>query len=104
MCELCASSKQHRYHTFVAAVKRLRDQKLVLQSDLQELGKIFQPKYKEIASSILVQKADLNENFEKLSTAINKHEEVFLRKIKNALNELKTILNKKTLQIPGDPK
>lgn len=95
VCELCASSKKHRDHTFVAAVKRLRDQKLVLQSDLQELGKIFQPKYKEIASRILVQKADLNENFEKLSTAINKHEEVFLRKIKNGLNELKTILNKK---------
>lgn len=59
VCELCASSKKHRDHTFVAAVKRLRDQKLVLQSDLQELGKIFQPKYKEIASRILVQKADI---------------------------------------------
>lgn len=82
VCELCASSEKHSDHKILALVKILQNRKRVLQKDLQELGKIIHPKYQEIASSIFVQKADLNEMFKNLSTAINKHEKVFLSKKK----------------------
>lgn len=92
---MCASSEKHSDHKIVAVVKILQNRKRVLQKDLQELGKIIHPKYQEIASSIFVQKADLNEMFKNLSTAVNKREKVFLSKIKDAINKLKTILNNK---------
>nr|XP_034309667.1 tripartite motif-containing protein 45-like [Crassostrea gigas] len=95
ICAHCTSSTQHQGHTFVYIVKILEKQRFVLQEDLQELEKFIFPKYQEVASSIPVQKANLNTSSQKIASNISKHGEeihkeidVIIKKLKSDLDEM----------------
>lgn len=95
ICVQCVYSKEHQGHTFVDIVRDLEEQKYVLENDLQELEKSIFPKFQEIESFIKVQKADLNENSQKLKTAIDKtgkdlysEIDIIIEKLKSNLNEI----------------
>ncbi|XP_052673698.1 tripartite motif-containing protein 3-like [Crassostrea angulata] len=90
ICLACVSSGEHLGHKSVQILKTLETKKEILQRDLQELEKSIYPKYQEIASNILVQKANLNENSLKLTTDISKYGENFHREIDNAIQKLKS--------------
>ncbi|XP_065929952.1 E3 ubiquitin-protein ligase TRIM71-like [Magallana gigas] len=105
ICVQCTSSTQHQGHTFVYIVNILEKQRSALQKDLQELEKLNFPKYQEIASSILVQRATLNSSSQKIASDISKHGEEMhkeideiIRKLKSDLDEIDskylTVLNK----------
>ncbi|XP_052693320.1 E3 ubiquitin-protein ligase TRIM71-like [Crassostrea angulata] len=93
ICVLCVSSKEHHTHSVVDILNILESKKHVLQKDLQELEKSIYPKYQKIASSIPVQKANLNKNSQKITTAISRHGEDLHREVDNIVKKLKTDLS-----------
>ncbi|XP_052703559.1 uncharacterized protein LOC128179919 [Crassostrea angulata] len=76
ICAKCISSGKHSEHKQVDIFQSFENKTEILQKDLQELEIFIYPKYKEIASDIPVQKADLSKNSRKLTTAIDKQGEI----------------------------
>lgn len=71
----------------------MKTKKEILNIDLQKLEKSIDSKYKEAASIIQVQKADINRNSHKLTTAIEKHGEDLNMEIDNMIIKLKSRLD-----------
>nr|XP_034332947.1 uncharacterized protein LOC105332276 [Crassostrea gigas]XP_034332948.1 uncharacterized protein LOC105332276 [Crassostrea gigas] len=90
ICVECVSSGEHLGHKMVGILKIVENKKEAIHRDLQELEKNINPIYQEMASNIPVQKADLTENSQKLTTAIEKHGEDLHREIDTALEKLKS--------------
>lgn len=90
ICVHCAAAKTHRGHTFFDVVKTFESKKQVLQRDLHELEKIINPKFQDIASSILFRKGELKENSKKLISAVVKHGEDLHREIDTTIQSLKS--------------
>ncbi|XP_065936972.1 E3 ubiquitin-protein ligase TRIM71-like [Magallana gigas] len=94
ICTLCVSTGEHLGHKQVDfTLKSLETKKEILKEDLKELEKFIYPKYTEIASIIPIQKADLNENSKKLTTAFDKHGEDLHSEIDAIIQKLKSDLN-----------
>eukprot|EP00105_Crassostrea_gigas_P043506 XP_019927654.1 PREDICTED: uncharacterized protein LOC105339989 [Crassostrea gigas] len=93
ICLECVSSGDHLGHKQVGILKKLDTRKEALKKDLHELENSIYPKYQEIASNLPVQKADLNKNTKKLTTALDKHGEDLHREIDNAIKKLKSDVN-----------
>uniref|UniRef100_K1QMD4 Tripartite motif-containing protein 3 n=1 Tax=Magallana gigas TaxID=29159 RepID=K1QMD4_MAGGI len=90
ICLECVSSGEHLGHKQVGILKKLDTKKEALKKDLHELENSIYPKYQEIASILLVQKADLNKNSNKLTAALDKHGEDLHREIEIAITKLKS--------------
>ncbi|XP_034332946.2 E3 ubiquitin-protein ligase TRIM71 [Magallana gigas] len=90
ICVECVSSDEHLGHKMVGILKIVEKKKEALQRDLQELENTIYPKYREMASNIPVQRADLSKNSLKLTTAIEKHGEYLHREIDTAIEKFKS--------------
>ncbi|XP_052704881.1 uncharacterized protein LOC128180769 [Crassostrea angulata] len=90
ICAKCISSGKHSGHKKIDIFQSFESKTEVLHKDLQELEKFIYPKYKEIASDIPVQKADLSKNSRKLTTAIDKQGKVWHREIDAIITNLKS--------------
>ncbi|XP_065927706.1 tripartite motif-containing protein 2-like [Magallana gigas] len=90
ICVECVSSSEHLGHKQVGILKILDTNREALKKDLQELENSIYSKYQEIASYIPIQKADLNKNSKKLTTALDKHGEDLHREIDIAIQKLKS--------------
>nr|XP_034329565.1 uncharacterized protein LOC117690198 [Crassostrea gigas] len=93
VCELCVSFDEHQTHDVVDFLDNLKNKTQFLQYVLQDLENTIYPKYQEIAFNLSDQKADLNNNSQKLTTAINKHGEDLHREIDNTIQKLKSDLD-----------
>ncbi|XP_065927987.1 uncharacterized protein [Magallana gigas] len=90
ICVECVSSDEHLGHKMVGILKIVEEKKEALQRDLQELENTIYPKYREMASNIPVQRADLSKNSLKLTAAIEKHGEYLHREIDTAIEKFKS--------------
>lgn len=90
ICVHCVSSGEHLGHRAVDILKNFERVKEKLKNDLQELEESIYPKYQEIASNILLQKAALGENTQKLSAEISKRGEDWHREVENIIMKLKS--------------
>nr|XP_034330231.1 E3 ubiquitin-protein ligase TRIM71-like [Crassostrea gigas] len=90
VCIYCFSTQNHQNHNLVDILSIIERKMKHLQRDLEELDKFIHPKYKEIASNIPVQKAELSKNSQKLTTAIDKQGEVWHREIDTIITNLKS--------------
>eukprot|EP00105_Crassostrea_gigas_P015997 XP_011433199.1 PREDICTED: uncharacterized protein LOC105332340 [Crassostrea gigas] len=88
ICLQCISFGEHHGHELVEISKILENKKKKLDRDLQELENSIFPKYQEIASIIPVQTNDLNQNFQKLASAISKRGEDMHKEIYIAMQKL----------------
>ncbi|XP_052681785.1 uncharacterized protein LOC128162578 [Crassostrea angulata] len=92
ICAKCVSSGKHSGHKKIDIFQSFESKTEILQKDLQELDIFIYPKYKEIASNISVQKADLSKNSRNLTTAIDKQGVVWHREIDTIITNLKSNL------------
>nr|XP_034305532.1 tripartite motif-containing protein 45-like [Crassostrea gigas] len=90
ICETCASSEEHNDHQFIEITKTMDNKKEIIQKHLQELEKTIYLKYQEIASIITDQKIALNENFQRLTTEIDKHGEDLHKEINTIIRNMKS--------------
>lgn len=66
LCVECVSSRKHLGHKAFEILKHLENKKKDVKRDLQELENIIYPQYKEIASCIPVEKANLRKEIDSL--------------------------------------
>uniref|UniRef100_A0A8W8MP14 B box-type domain-containing protein n=2 Tax=Magallana gigas TaxID=29159 RepID=A0A8W8MP14_MAGGI len=93
ICAPCISSGNHQSHKLVDIFNTFKSKKEDLQRDLNEFKNILSPKYQEIVNNITVQKADVKNNSQKFTTAIDKHGEVWHREIDTIIQKLKSDLD-----------
>nr|XP_034335376.1 E3 ubiquitin-protein ligase TRIM71-like [Crassostrea gigas] len=93
ICVQCVSSGEHLGHKVVGFTEKLQLKKEILLNDLQELEKSISPKYQALAEITTVQKAELNKNSQKLTSAIDKQREVWHREIDTIIQKLKSDLD-----------
>lgn len=93
ICAHCISSGNHRNHSLVDIFIKHETRKQEIQRDLAELERTLFPKHQEIANHITFQKVDLNNNSQKLKTALNKQGEDLHKEIDNIINILKSDLD-----------
>ncbi|XP_065928638.1 E3 ubiquitin-protein ligase TRIM71 [Magallana gigas] len=93
LCVYCITTGNHQNHNLIDIFSITERKKIELQEDIKELEKSLSPKYQEIVNILTVQKADLSKNSQKLTSAIDKHGEVWHREIDTIIQKLKSDLD-----------
>ncbi|XP_056002866.1 pyrin-like [Ostrea edulis] len=110
VCSTCVSSSKHEGHDISDILEKLSAKTKSLQKDLEELQTRIFPRYEEMASDVQTEKAELERNYGKLTTAADQQEEILHREITAIVNQRKSyiqemknkhlsILNKTTIEI-----
>ncbi|XP_062593771.1 uncharacterized protein LOC134255271 [Saccostrea cucullata] len=90
VCSLCIITETHKGHTISILLDIFNSKREVIRKDTEELEQILSPTYKEIATIIEAQIANLDGEYGKLSTAVTKHGEEFHKEIDNIVKKLST--------------
>lgn len=88
ICAECVSSKDHLGHKQADILKAIDAKKETLQKDLKELENLIVPEYQAFSLKIPIQKGDISENSERVTTAIQKHGEYLHREIESAVKRM----------------
>ncbi|XP_048743821.2 chromosome alignment-maintaining phosphoprotein 1-like [Ostrea edulis] len=89
VCSTCVSDK-HRGHILCNVLKKLGSKAQSLQKDLEELKTRIYPRYEKMASDVQTEKAGLETNYEKLTTAADQQGEILHREITAIVNQRKS--------------
>ncbi|XP_061175869.1 uncharacterized protein LOC133184806 [Saccostrea echinata] len=89
VCSSCFTSNQHQGHSFSDLSEIYNSKKNDIAKDTEELQNIISPAYKEITKDIETQIANLDREYEKLTTAVTEHGEQWHREIDNVINAMK---------------
>ncbi|XP_056004048.1 tripartite motif-containing protein 2-like [Ostrea edulis] len=110
VCITCVSSGKHKGHKLSEFLDKLNSKTQSLQKDLEELETRIYPRYEKMASDVQTEKAEIETNYGKLTTAAEQEGEILHREItaivnqrKSAIQEMKnkhlSTLNKNTEEI-----
>ena len=88
ICEECASSTEHERHKKETFIKLYSLKEELILRDLQELEDIIYPSYKEVASNIPGQRADLDKHSQKLKISLNNKAETLHREIDSIIQKM----------------
>ncbi|XP_078342041.1 uncharacterized protein LOC111107657 [Crassostrea virginica] len=90
ICAICSSKDEHEQHKKEDIIKAMTEKKELIRKDLQELEKSIYPKYQEAATNIPVQRADVNNHSQKLTTALDKQGEALHTEIDTIIQGMKS--------------
>ncbi|XP_056015321.1 uncharacterized protein LOC130052978 [Ostrea edulis] len=90
VCSTCVTSGEHEGHKFSDVMKKLGSKTESLQKDLEELETRIYPQYEEMASGVQTEKAELETNYGKLTTAADQQGELLHREITAIVNKRKS--------------
>ncbi|XP_056007591.1 uncharacterized protein LOC125660884 [Ostrea edulis] len=90
VCSTCVSSSKHEGHDISDILEKLNAKTESLQKDLDELETRIYPRYEEMASGVQTEKAELEANYEKLTTDADQHGEALHREITAIVNQRKS--------------
>ncbi|XP_011421416.3 tripartite motif-containing protein 2-like isoform X1 [Magallana gigas] len=90
ICSSCMASEKHRGHKFLELSEVYKTKKEVMEKDKVELDNLISPTYDDIALDLENQIANLDGEYEKLTTTISKQKEQWHREIDNVINKMKT--------------
>lgn len=85
VCFSCISKGNHLGHNLIDIMNIFQRKKDDLRKDLKELEELILPKFEDYASYIQVQKTELFENSNKLTTSVQKQGEYLQREIDNII-------------------
>ncbi|XP_062621124.1 uncharacterized protein LOC134282739 [Saccostrea cucullata] len=89
ICALCSASKQHEGHKFLVLEEVYNSKKNEIAKDTEELQDIISPTYEEITNDLETQIANLDGEYEKLTTAVTEHGKQWHKEIDNVINAMK---------------
>ncbi|XP_055999400.1 E3 ubiquitin-protein ligase Midline-1-like [Ostrea edulis] len=90
VCIACVSSGKHKDHKFSDIHEKLSSKTQSLQNDLEELETIIYPRYDEMSSDVQTEKAKVETNYGKLTTAADQQGKVLHREITAIVNKRKS--------------
>ncbi|XP_078331121.1 uncharacterized protein LOC111124994 [Crassostrea virginica] len=90
VCPLCVDSSEHEQHRKTDILTWFETKRELMQKDLQDLEKSIYPRYQEAATNIPVQRADVNERSQKLTTALDKQGEALHTEIDTIIQGMKS--------------
>ncbi|XP_062602283.1 uncharacterized protein LOC134263953 [Saccostrea cucullata] len=90
VCSLCIITDTHKGHTIITLLDIFNSKRELIGKDTEELEQIISPTYEEIATDIETQIANLDGEYNELSTAVTKHGEEWHKEIDKIVNKLKT--------------
>ncbi|XP_056000287.1 tripartite motif-containing protein 2-like [Ostrea edulis] len=90
VCINCVTTDKHRGHKISDILEKLGSKTQGLQNDLEELETRVYPRYEEMASDVQTEKANLETNYEQLTTAADQQEEIWHREITAIVNQVKS--------------
>ncbi|XP_056003999.1 E3 ubiquitin-protein ligase TRIM36-like [Ostrea edulis] len=94
VCIKCVSSGKHEGHKLSEFLEKLSAKTKNLPKDLEELETRIYPRYEEMASNIQTEKADIETNYGKLTTAAEQEGEILHREITAIVNQRKSVIQK----------
>ncbi|XP_048742773.2 E3 ubiquitin-protein ligase TRIM71-like [Ostrea edulis] len=89
VCSICVSNK-HRGHILCNVLKNLDSMTQRLQQDLEELETRIYPRYNEMSSDFQTEKAQIETNYRKLTTATDQQGEILHQEITAIVNQRKS--------------
>ena len=87
ICASCVSSGDHDHHKNIDILTHLKNNKELIEKDLQELQKLIRPQFQQAASTIPAQKAGVKQHSLKLTTALNKQGEALHKEINSLIQK-----------------
>ena len=87
ICTSCVSSGDHDHHKNIDILTHLKNNKELIEKDLQELQKLIRPQFQQAAATIPAQKAGVKQHSLKLTTALNKQGEALHKEINSLIQK-----------------
>ncbi|XP_062597951.1 uncharacterized protein LOC134259375 isoform X2 [Saccostrea cucullata] len=89
VCFSCFTSNKHKEHHFLELSEIYNSKKNDIAKDTEELQNIISPTYEDITNDLETQMANLDGEYEKLTTAVTEHGKQWHREIDNVINDMK---------------
>ena len=90
ICSHCVASGEHEEHTKEDILKIFEIKRELMQKDLQDLEESIYPRFQEAAINIPVQRADVKQHSQKLTTALDRQVEALRTEFEAAIRGMKS--------------